>query len=328
VLEAVEKVASSNATVLVMGETGTGKEMIAGALHYGSPRAGQPFVKVNCAAIPEGLLESELFGHEKGAFTGAERQRIGRFEQADRGTIFLDEIGDMSPGTQAKLLRVLQSREFERLGGTRTIRVDVRIIAATHRDLDGLVRQGRFREDLFFRLDVVRLVIPPLRERVEDILPLAQHFLERYVVEFKKRVKRLTPEAERLLEHYDWPGNVRELQNAMERVTLLAEGDTITAGELGRIVDSTRVRPGSGPALSADGAPVPSGRPPLADDGHSDEDGSLRLADLERRTILAALERAGWVQKDAAALLGISVRAMNYRVKALGIRHESWRRNR
>ncbi len=329
VLRIVRKVADSTATVLISGETGTGKEMIAGALHYGSSRAKQPFVKVNCAAIPDTLLESELFGHEKGAFTGADRQRVGRFEQADRGTLFLDEVGDMSPGVQAKLLRVLQSREFERLGGTRTIKVDVRIVAATHCDLAALVREGRFREDLFYRLNVVALRIPPLRERPEDILPLARHFLERYAAELKKRVKRLSPEAEALLLRHPWPGNVRELQNAMERVTLLADADVITARDLAGELGEAPITPAAGTNGAA--APAPNARP-ATPAGPSrlagGEPPTLRLDELERRTILEALERAGWVQKDAAALLGISLRAMNYRVKALGIRHERWRRNR
>ncbi len=327
----VEKVANSTATVLITGETGTGKEMIAGALHYGSVRAKQPFIKVNCAAIPDSLLESELFGHEKGAFTGADRQRIGRFEQADRGTIFLDEIGDMSQDTQAKLLRVLQQREFERLGGTRTIKVDVRIVAATNRDLLALVRSGAFREDLYYRVNVVTLRVPPLRERPEDIVPLATHFLERYGEEFKKHVKRLRLDAQVILERHAWPGNVRELENAMERVSLLVDGDEVTAADLAGVLGEPqgsptllgryvpRVPSRTGSAGGATTATVAD--PPVATD-------SLRLDELERRAVLCALEQAGWVQKDAAVLLGISLRALNYRIKALGIRHERWRRNR
>ncbi|HEY8369394.1 MAG TPA: sigma-54 dependent transcriptional regulator [Thermodesulfobacteriota bacterium] len=329
VLQVVNKVASSNATVLITGETGTGKEMIAGALHYGGVRAKHPFVKVNCAAIPDTLLESELFGHEKGAFTGADRPRIGRFEQADRGTLFLDEIGDMSPGTQSKLLRVLQSKEFERLGGNRTIRVDVRIVAATHRDLPALVREGRFRDDLFYRLNVVSLRIPPLRERPDDIVPLAHHFLERYAAELKKRVKHLTLDAEALLRRHPWPGNVRELQNVMERMTLLVDGDAITARDLSAALGEAPMGPGalgSGVPPARNGAGAGAAAP--AAPAQPPRERSLRLDELEREAILEALERSGWVQKDAAALLGISLRAMNYRVKALGIRHERWRRNR
>ena len=230
VLTVVKKVAKSNSTVLIHGETGTGKELIAGAIHHNSLRAARNFVKVNCAALQENLLESELFGHEKGAFTGADRQRIGRFEQADGGTLFLDEIGDMSPSTQAKILRVLQEHEFERLGGTRTIRVDVRLIAATNRDLPSMVAAGTFREDLYYRLNVVSIQTPPLRERKEDILALAMSFLRRYGNELKKRLDGLDPEAQKLLMRYNWPGNIRELENAIERAALLAERAVVVGG--------------------------------------------------------------------------------------------------
>src|ERR671916_768330 len=199
VLSIVKKVAKSNTTVLIRGETGTGKELIAGAIHHNSLRAGRNFVKVNCAALQENLLESELFGHEKGAFTGADKQRIGRFEQADGGTLFLDEIGDMSPSTQAKILRVLQEHEFERLGGTRTLRVDVRLIAATNRDLPGMVQSGLFREDLYYRLNVVSIEMPPLRERKDDIVPLANTFIRRFAGELKKKIEGLDPDAQKLL---------------------------------------------------------------------------------------------------------------------------------
>src|SRR5690242_10904672 len=232
VLDIVKKGAKSNTTVLVRGETGTGKELIAGAIHHNSLRSARNFVKVNCAALQENLLESELFGHEKGAFTGADRQRIGRFEQADGGTLFLDEIGDMSASTQAKILRVLQEHEFERLGGTRTIRVDVRLIAATNRDLSAMVAAGHFREDLYYRLNVVSVETPPLRERKEDILPLAMHFCRRFGSELKKRVDGLDNDAQKLLVRYNWPGNIRELENAIERAALLAEGALITQNDL------------------------------------------------------------------------------------------------
>ena len=224
VLGVVRKVAKSNSTVLVRGETGTGKELIAGAIHRNSLRAARNFVKVNCAALQENLLESELFGHEKGAFTGADRQRIGRFEQADGGSLFLDEIGDMSASTQAKILRVLQEHEFERLGGTRTIKVDVRLIAATNRDLPAMVSLGAFREDLYYRLNVVTIEMPPLRERKEDIIPLATRFIRRFGSELKKKLEGLDPEAQKMLMRYNWPGNIRELENAIERAALLAEG--------------------------------------------------------------------------------------------------------
>src|SRR4026209_137877 len=231
VLAVVRKVAKSNTTVLVRGETGTGKELIAGAVHHNSLRAARNFIKVNCAALQENLLESELFGHEKGAFTGADKQRIGRFEQADGGTLFLDEIGDMSASTQAKILRVLQEHEFERLGGTRTIRVDVRLIAATNRDLSAMVAAGHFREDLYYRLNVVSVETPPLRERKEDILPLAMHFIRRFGSELKKRLDGLDNDAQKLLVRYNWPGNIRELENAIERAALLAEAAMITSSD-------------------------------------------------------------------------------------------------
>src|SRR5919106_2389122 len=232
VLGVVRKVAKSNTTVLVRGETGTGKELIAGATHHNSLRAARNFIKVNCAALQENLLESELFGHEKGAFTSADKQRIGRFEQADGGTLFLDEIGDMSPSTQAKILRVLQEHEFERLGGTRTLRVDVRLIAATNRDLPAMVQSGHFREDLYYRLNVVSIETPPLRERKDDIVPLANAFIQRFTGELKKKIDGLEPDAQKLLMRYNWPGNIRELENTIERAMLLAEGRAIGTDDL------------------------------------------------------------------------------------------------
>src|SRR5687767_5456612 len=232
VLGVVRKVAKSNSTVLIRGETGTGKELIAGAIHHNSLRAARNFVKVNCAALQENLLESELFGHEKGAFTGADKQRIGRFEQADGGTLFLDEVGDMSANTQAKILRVLQEHEFERLGGTRTLRVDVRVITATNRNLPQMVATGQFREDLYYRLNVVSIDMPPLRERKEDIQQLATFFLRRFAGELKKRVEGLSPDAVKLLMRYNWPGNIRELENSIERAVLLTEGPFLTSSDL------------------------------------------------------------------------------------------------
>src|SRR5688500_14042184 len=232
VLGVVRKVAKSNTTVLVRGETGTGKELIAGAIHHNSHRAARNFIKVNCAALQENLLESELFGHEKGAFTSADKQRIGRFEQADGGTLFLDEVGDMSPSTQAKILRVLQEHEFERLGGTRTLRVDVRIIAATNRNLTTMVQEGRFREDLYYRLNVVTVETPPLRDRKEDIPALAEFFVKRFASELKKRVENVHPEAQKLLMRHNWPGNIRELENVIERAVLLADTSAVTVSDL------------------------------------------------------------------------------------------------
>src|SRR5437868_1257785 len=284
VLGVVRKVAKSNTTVLVRGETGTGKELIAGAVHHNSHRAARNFIKVNCAALQENLLESELFGHEKGAFTGADKQRIGRFEQADGGTLFLDEIGDMSANTQAKILRVLQEHEFERLGGTRTLRVDVRLIAATNRDLPGMVQDGRFREDLFYRLNVVSIEMPPLRERKDDIVPLALTFIRKFAGELKKKIDGLEPDAQKLLMRYNWPGNIRELENTIERAILLAEGRAIASGDL---------RLGEVPTAGGqrDHAPVvkipPTGIP---------------LEDVERHALVEALEMTSSGQKDAAEL--------------------------
>jgi DNA-binding NtrC family response regulator len=301
VLGVVRKVAKSNTTVLVRGETGTGKELIAGAIHHNSHRAARNFIKVNCAALQENLLESELFGHEKGAFTSADKQRIGRFEQADGGSLFLDEIGDMSPNTQAKILRVLQEHEFERLGGTRTIKVDVRLIAATNRDLPAMVEAGTFREDLYYRLNVVTIETPPLRERKDDIAALANCFIRRFAGELKKRIQGLDNDALKLLMRYHWPGNIRELENTIERAMLLADGTHITSGDL-RLGDSTT------PAAGRDGISVvkipPTGIP---------------LEEVEKLALIEALKMSNWVQKDAAELLAISPRVMNYKIKTLGI---------
>jgi len=301
VLDIVRKVAKSNTTVLVRGETGTGKELIAGAIHHNSLRSSRNFVKVNCAALQENLLESELFGHEKGAFTGADKQRIGRFEQADGGTLFLDEIGDMSANTQAKILRVLQEHEFERLGGTRTLRVDVRVIAASNRSLPAMVAAGQFREDLFYRLNVVSIDMPPLRERKEDVPALATFFIHRFAGELKKRVDGLQPDALKLLMRYNWPGNIRELENAIERAVLLTEGPTISAVDL-RLGELTTT------GTPADGSPAVR-IPPTG----------IALEEIERQALIEALKMSNWVQKDAAELLSISPRVMNYKIKTLGI---------
>jgi Nif-specific regulatory protein len=308
VLGVVRKVAKSNSTVLIRGETGTGKELIAGAIHHNSLRAARNFVKVNCAALQENLLESELFGHEKGAFTGADRQRIGRFEQADAGTLFLDEIGDMSPSTQAKILRVLQEHEFERLGGTRTLKVDVRLIAATNRDLSAMVQSGHFREDLYYRLNVVSIEMPPLRERKDDIVPLAQTFIRKFAGELKKKIDGLEPEAQKLLMRYNWPGNIRELENTIERAILLAEG---------RAIASIDLRLGEAPASS--GAQNHASVVKIPPTG-------IPLEDIERHALVEALKMSNWVQKDAAELLSISPRVMNYKIKTLGIEFPRGRR--
>jgi two-component system response regulator HydG len=259
-------------------------------------------VKVNCAALQENLLESELFGHEKGAFTGADRQRIGRFEQADGGTLMLDEVGDMSARTQSKVLRVLQEQEFERLGGMRTLRVDVRFVAVTNRDLPAMVRAGRFREDLYYRLNVVPIEVPTLRQRREDILPLACEFIRRFASGFSKPVDGLDDEAEALLLRYDWPGNVRELENLIERAVLLADGRTIGASGL-------RAAGGCAPRTSAASELVripPTGIP---------------LASIEKQALVEALRMSNWMPRAAADLLSITPRVMHYKIKALGIEY-------
>src|SRR5687767_3720867 len=281
VLGVVKKVAKSNSTVLIRGETGTGKELIAGAIHHNSLRASKNFIKVNCAALQENLLESELFGHEKGAFTSADKQRIGRFEQADGGTLFLDEIGDMSANTQAKILRVLQEHEFERLGGTRTIKVDVRLIAATNRDLPTMVEAGQFREDLYYRLNVVTMEMPPLRERKDDIAALSNFFIRRFSGELKKKIQGLEPDALKLLMRYQWPGNIRELENAIERAMLLAEGTHIAVDDL-RLGDTG---PSGGPRDNASVVKIP----PTG----------IALEEVERIALIEALKMSNWVQKDA-----------------------------
>ena len=289
VLSVVKKVAKSNTTVLIRGETGTGKELIAGAIHHNSLRAGRNFVKVNCAALQENLLES------------ADKQRVGRFEQADGGTLFLDEIGDMSANTQAKILRVLQEHEFERLGGTRTLRVDVRLIAATNRNLSQMVASGQFREDLYYRLNVVSIEMPALRERKDDIHQLATFFLKRFAGELKKRVDGIGADAQKLLMRYNWPGNIRELENAIERAVLLTEGPQLTSNDLS-LGELTTGQP------SGDANPVVK-IPPTG----------IALEEIERQAIIEALKMSNWVQKDAAELLSISPRVMNYKIKTLGI---------
>jgi two-component system response regulator AtoC len=300
VLSMVTKVARSNSTVMIKGETGTGKELIAGAIHHNSLRASKAFVKVNCAALQENLLESELFGHEKGAFTSADKQRIGRFEQADGGTLFLDEVGDMSPSTQAKILRVLQEHEFERLGGTRTLRVDVRIITASNRNLATMVQEGRFREDLFYRLNVVSVEMPPLRERKDDIPALSAFFMKRFSSELKRTVNEIEPEALKIMMRHHWPGNIRELENVIERAVLLTDGSVITPIDL-QIGEQSSGQ--SGERSSVVKIP-PTGIP---------------LEEIERQAVVEALKMSNWIQKDAADLLGISPRVMNYKIKILRI---------
>ena len=287
------RAAASRATILIHGESGTGKELLARAIHYASPRRRGPLVAVNVAALPETLLESELFGHERGAFTGADREHRGRFELADGGTLFLDEIGDLPRGTQVKLLRVLQEQAFERLGGTRSLKVDVRLVAATHRDLEAMVRSGEFREDLFFRLNVVAITLPPLRERREDVPLLVDHFLRRFVDEGKPR--GVSREAMDLLLKHDYPGNVRELENLVHRAVVLARSDTITTADLplhlGGLKPETKGETG----------------------GFAE-----RVLAFEKALIFEALEKAGGVQTRAAGALGMSERHLRYRLKKYG----------
>ena len=308
VLTMVEKVAKADSTLLVTGETGVGKGLIAGAIHHNSNRANNNFVQVNCAALPQNLLESELFGHEKGSFTGAVRMRIGRVEQANMGTIFLDEIGDMDIGLQSKILRVLEEREFERVGGEKTLKVDVRVIAATNQDLRTLVEQGRFREDLYYRINVVNILIPPIRQRKDDIEPLVSYFIRKYCMEFNKPDMGIDAQALSSLTDYDWPGNVREIRNCIERAVLLAEGDVI------RRQDISILQPGNHLPASPDS---------------SDSDMSLSsLAVSEREMILDALKKNDWIQKEAATALGISKRVIHYKIRKYGITHPRWIKNR
>ena len=291
-------VAPSDATVLISGETGTGKELVASALHQESARKKEPFVKVNCAALNENLLESELFGHEEGAFTGAVTRRKGCFEQADGGTLFLDEIGDMSLPTQTKILRVLQEGELNRLGGSETIHVDVRLLAATHKDLQEMIKQGTFRQDLFFRLSVVPVTLPPLRERWSDIPELAALFLERYAVKNRKDLKGFHPEVMRVFMHFSWPGNIRELENTVERAVILCQGEQITLQELPPQILPEEVRP-----KGQDN--VPSATP--------------TLRDMEREMIRATLVENGGNKSKSAKILGIARQTLLNKIKEYGL---------
>jgi len=292
----VARVAPSQATVLIRGESGTGKEMIASAIHYASPRSLKPLVKVNCSALPETLLEAELFGHEKGAFTGALQRRIGRFEEAEGGTLFLDEIGDLSPAIKAKLLRILQEKEFQRLGSNLTLKTDVRVIAATHRHLEEAMEKGHFREDLYYRLNVISITLPPLRERREDIPLLIDYFLTRYSKENRKSISDISKEARALLLRHPYPGNVRELENLIERAVVLSRGEVITTQDLPfhvREEKSERLWESSRRAKS-----LPES-----------------LEEIERDLISKALHEHEGVQTRAAESLGISERVLRYKVK-------------
>jgi Nif-specific regulatory protein len=304
VYDLIAQVSKSDATVLIRGESGTGKELVAHAIHYNSLRAPKAFIKVNCAALPETIIESELFGHEKGAFTGALTQRKGRFELASGGTLFLDEVGDFSPATQIKLLRVLQEREFERVGGVETLKSDVRVIAATNRDLEAMVEDGRFRADLYYRLNVFPIHVPPLRERKADTLLLADHFVEKYSSSNGKAVRRISTPAIDMLMSYHWPGNVRELENCIERAVLLSNDDVIHGHHL---PPSLQTAEASGTSLS----------------------GTLQatLDNVERELIIDALKSARGNKARAARALGISERLMGLRVRKHGIDFQRFRTN-
>ena len=298
IFDQIRLVSKWDSTVLLRGESGTGKELIANAIHYNSPRASGPFVKLNCAALPDNLLESELFGHEKGAFTGAIKLRKGRFETSDGGTLFLDEIGEISAAFQAKLLRVLQEGEFERVGGINTLSVDVRIVAATNRDLESEVRNGRFREDLYYRLNVMPIYPPPLRERIEDLPELANFLVEKLAKQQQRQIT-LTDGAVRMMMGYDWPGNVRELENMLERAAIMSESGVIDQDLI--MLDGRDSRP----LLKHNPSQL-----------LVDEEGELD----ERQRVIAALEQAGWVQAKAARLLNMTPRQIAYRIQTMNIR--------
>jgi DNA-binding NtrC family response regulator len=302
VISTLRKIADSEATILITGETGTGKSILSGTVHFNSRRRTKPFMKINCANIPETLLESELFGHERGAFTGATKTRTGRMEQANGGTVFLDEIGELTPALQAKLLRVLEEKCFERLGGNQTIRTDIRIIAATHRNLEANVESGIFREDLYYRINVLRVHLPPLRDRPECIEPLSSSLLQRTSRELKRTFHGFDPQVLELFKRHHWPGNVRELSNTIERAVLLEDSDTITMDNISL----------SGFSQKADFAPKP-----VKD-----------LEASEKDLLLEALKLSDWVQKDAAGRLGVTARKLNYMIKRHHITHARWRKNK
>ncbi|HLG14618.1 MAG TPA: sigma-54 dependent transcriptional regulator [Blastocatellia bacterium] len=299
----VLKVAGSTSTVLLRGESGVGKERVARAVHKASPRAGEVFQAVNCAAINENLLESELFGHEKGSFTGAHAQKKGQFEIADHGTLFLDEIGDLSVPMQAKILRVLQEREIMRVGGTRPVKVDARVIAATNRDLEAMVKDGRFREDLYYRLNIIPITMPPLRNRRDDIPELVDHFIAKHSAGAQRKIKGLTPSARALILNYAWPGNVRQLESAIERAILLAETDQIEVEDL-----PVEIRQEGSPSNAFGFKLPPEG---------------ISFEELERSVITQAMDQSNWNITRAAKLLGLSFRTLQYRLEKFGIKRPS-----
>jgi transcriptional regulator with PAS, ATPase and Fis domain len=298
VLAMVERVAPTNATVLLGGESGVGKDLIARAIHEHSTRAGGPYIKINSTAIPENLLESELFGYEKGAFSGATTAKPGKFELADKGTLFLDEIGDVPAATQVKLLRVLQEKEFERLGGTKTLKVDVRLIAATNRDLRAALEDGTFREDLFYRLNVVAIDIPPLRDHKEDIPALANFFLAKYAADAQKHLQGITPQAMKRLMDFHWPGNARELENIIQRGVMLSSGTMLDVADIHLDIPSPR------PSADSAALTLPAG---------------MTLDQWEEELIREALRRANGNKSQAARALGLSRNALRYRLSKIGV---------
>jgi len=302
IFNVIRQIADSKSTVLIMGESGTGKELVSRAIHYISQRRNTPFVTINCAAIPETLIESELFGHEKGAFTNAIERKLGRFEIAHSGTLFLDEIGELSLATQAKILRFLEEREFNRVGGSKTIKVDVRLIAATNKDLTQLIKKGLFREDLYYRINVVPIVLPPLRERPEDIPLLLDHFVQKFSAENKKQLKGVSKEALDILKNYDWPGNVRELENLVERMVTLTVNSYIQPNELPFSLLNV-------PKMNGLKESILTGRVSLIQGEEK----------FEREIIEDALRRANYVQSHAAEMLGVSRRILKYKMDKFGI---------
>lgn len=318
ILKSLERFAKTDSTILITGDTGTGKSFLSGTVHFNSPRRKKPFVKINCANIPEDLLESELFGHEKGAFTGADKQRIGRFEQASGGTIFLDEIGEMNLSLQTKLLRVLEEKSFERVGGNKTIYSEVRIIAATNKDLLQQVEHNLFREDLYYRINVLPVRLPSLRERRECLLPLAELLLNKCCTSMHCEITDFSERAREMIVDYEWPGNIRQLANTIERAVILEDDTIIHSANLSlpkKIVSQQLQESFQVPSESASGAPL-------------QREEKASLAGQERELILRVLEENLWVQKNAAKKLGISPRALNYKIGKLGITHPHWRRNK
>ena len=316
ILGSLKRFAKTDSTILITGDTGTGKSFLSGTVHFNSPRRKKPFVKINCANIPENLLESELFGHEKGAFTSADKQRIGRFEQASGGTIFLDEIGDMNLGLQTKLLRVLEEKSFERVGGNKTIFSDVRIIAATNKDLVHQVKLNLFREDLYYRINVLPVALPSLKERRECVLPLANLLLKKCCTSMHREIGSFSEEAVAIMQAYDWPGNIRQLANTIERAVILEDDAEIRSDSLS-LPEKSQAKLGGDQEDAA------------GNEEHSDYlEKRNSLAGQEKDLILRVLRECLWVQKNAAEKLGISPRALNYKVKKFEITHPHWRRNK